>query len=105
MLVIDEGDMSYRDMIADVQDGLIVEQLLGAGQSNILGGEFKANVLLGYRVKGGEIVGRVKNTLISGNVYSTFNKIRSMEKKAHWIGGALKVPAICCDGINVATSE
>ena len=105
LIVVKEGNTSFQEMLSDIKDGLIVERLLGAGQSNILGGEFKANVLLGYRVQNGEVVGRVKNTLISGNVYSTLQDIQGLEKDAHWVGGALKTPAMYCGNVAVATKD
>jgi PmbA protein len=105
VLVIDEGDMSYRDMIADVKDGIIVEQLLGAGQSNILSGDFNANVLLGYRIECGRIVGRAKNVMVSGNVYSVLNDLVALGSEARWVGGGLKSPALYCRGVSVASKS
>ncbi len=105
LIVVGEGDATFDEMVSEMGDGLIVERLLGAGQSNIMGGEFKANVLLGYRVQSGEVVGRVKNTLISGNVYSALKEVRGLERESHWVGGALKVPAISCGGVAVTTKD
>ena len=34
-----------------------------------MNGDLSANVLLGYCIKNGEIAGRVKNTMIAGNLY------------------------------------
>ena len=76
-----------------------------AGQSNILGGDFNANVLLGYRIDGGKVTGRVKNTVISGNVYTALKDIEAVERESHWVGGSLKTPAISVGGISVATKE
>jgi PmbA protein len=92
-------------MIGGVKDGLIVESLLGAGQSNILGGDFNANVLLGYRVEGGSVTGRVKNTVISGNVYTALKDIQATEREGHWVGGSLRTPAFCLGSVSVATKE
>ena len=103
--VIAPGDTSFADMISDIQDGIVVERLLGAGQSNILGGDFSANVLLGYRVEKGKISGRLKNTVINGNVYTVLKSMRALGSDPQWMGGALKTPSIYCDGISVATRE
>ena len=103
VIIVGEGDASYQDMIKEIKDGLVVERLLGAGQSNILGGDFNANVLLGYRVEEGSVTGRVKNTVISGNVYTALANIRSIEAESHWVGGSLKTPAISLDSVSVAT--
>ncbi len=105
VLVVKEGDASEEDIIADVKEGLLVVGLLGAGQSNILGGDFKANVLLGYKIEKGKILGRVKDTMIAGNAYKALNNLRAVGNKGRWVGGSLKTPMICCDGISVASSK
>ena len=105
VIMVGEGDVAWEDIISDMGDGLVVERLLGAGQSNVLGGDFNANVLLGYRVSEGRVIGRVKDTVISGNVYSALNQVRSIENISYWVGGSLKTPAICVNGVSVATKE
>ena len=89
-------------MIRDIKNGLVVERLLGAGQSNILGGDFNANVLLGYRIEEGNVIGREKNTVISGNVYTALRNIRAIEKDSHWVGGSLRTPALSLHNVSVA---
>ena len=37
VIVVDGGDIGYGEMLQDMGTGLVVERLLGAGQSNILG--------------------------------------------------------------------
>ncbi len=105
VIIVGEGDTLYEDMIRDIKNGLVVERLLGAGQSNVLGGDFNANVLLGYRVEDGRVTGRVKNTVISGNVYTTLKNIQAIEKASHWVGGSLKTPALYLSNISVAAKE
>ncbi len=103
LLLVKAGDTPYRSMIAGIQDGLLVEQLLGVGQGNVLGGEFGGNVLLGYRIQNGKITGRVKDTMLSGNVYEALNKIVSLGSEAEWVGGSLQTPAICCEGVTISS--
>ncbi len=105
VIMVGEGDVSYRDMIRDMKDGLVVERLLGAGQSNILGGDYNANVILGYRVQDGSVTGRVKNTVISGNVYTDLKRVEGIENESHWVGGSLKAPALLLQNVSVATKE
>ncbi len=76
---------------------LIVEDLLGAGQSNVLGGEYRGNVSLGYLAEGGEIIGRVKDTMIAGNVYKTLCNVEAVSAKREWVFGSLLAPYIRCD--------
>ena len=105
VLMVGAGDAPYADMVAGIEDGLLVEQLLGAGQGNVLGGEFGGNVLLGFRIQKGKVVGRVKDTVISGNVYDALNKIVAIGNEPKWIGGGLYAPPICCEGVTVSSKS
>jgi PmbA protein len=58
---------------------------------------------LGYRVQGGRIVGRVKNTLVSGNVYKVLKELRGLGAEARWISGSVVTPAIYCGGVSVSS--
>ena len=104
VIIVGEGKTSYHDMLADIKDGLVVERLLGAGQSNVLGGEFNANVLLGYRVENGNVTGRVKNTVISGNVYTVLKNVEAIEQDSHWVGGSLRTPALYLKNVSVSAT-
>ena len=105
VIILGTGTAAYQDMVGDMKDGLVVERLLGAGQSNILGGDFNANVLLGYRVSDGNVIGRVKNTVISGNVYTVLKDIQAMEQDSHWVGGSLRTPAIYLHNVAVSAKH
>ncbi len=63
------GDRPHEELLAGVDDGLLLKGLIGFGQGNLVNGDFSCNVGLGFRVRHGEIVGRVKNTMVAGNVY------------------------------------
>ena len=99
-LVIAPGEVSFEDMIRDMKEGLVVEYLMGADQGNVLGGEFSGNVLLGYKVEKGEIVGRVKDTMLSGNIYHILKNINAIGNKQEW-AGSLRTPALLCADLAV----
>ncbi len=101
-LVIKEGDIPFRSMVEDMKEGLIVEQLIGADQGNVLGGNFGGNVLLGYKVENGEIVGRVKDTMISGNIYQVFKQHIGIGCEARWVNGVLWTPYLYCPRLSVS---
>jgi PmbA protein len=67
-----------------------------------LNGDFSGNVLLGYKVEDGEITGRVKNTMVSGNVYQILNRLEAIGDDAKWIGGLLQTPYLYCPSLSVA---
>ena len=103
-LVISEGEADFEEMLQDIKRGLVVENLIGAEQGNVLGGEFSGNVLLGYRVENGEIIGRVKDTMISGNVYQALKEV-VLGRKSRWVGGGLLTPPIYVPAIAVASKD
>ena len=100
--VIAQGDATFDEMVSDIKEGLVIEQLMGAEQGNILGGDFSGNVLLGYKVENGKIVGRVKDTMVSGNIYQVLKDIAAIGSEAKWVGGFLQTPHIYCPGLSVA---
>jgi len=102
-LIIDTGETTFGDMVKDVKEGLIVDTLIGAEQGNILNGDFSGNVLLGYKIENGEIAGRVKDTIVSGNVYQLLKQIEAIGKDARWVEGFLLTPFIYCSGLSVAS--
>jgi len=102
-LIIAPGKTSMDDMVKDIKEGLVIEQLMGAEQGNILGGDFSGNVLLGYKVESGKIVGRVKNTMVSGNVYQVLKEITAVGSQAEWVGGFLHTPPLYCPRLSVAS--
>ncbi len=88
--------------MADVKEGLIIEQLMGSDQGNILGGDFSGNVLLGYKIENGKITGRVKNTMIHGNIYQLLKDMAAIGNDGRWVGSSLHAPSIYCREISVA---
>ncbi|MCX7912822.1 MAG: TldD/PmbA family protein [Dehalococcoidales bacterium] len=102
-LVITPGKATFNEMVADIKEGLVVEQLMGADQGNILGGDFSGNVLLGYKIENGRITGRVKDTMVAGNVYEILKDIPAIGSESKWVGGFLYTPPIYCRGLSVSS--
>ncbi|MFB6214946.1 MAG: metallopeptidase TldD-related protein, partial [Candidatus Bipolaricaulia bacterium] len=90
-------------LISSIDQGLLVDQLLGLGQGNTLSGEFSNNVSVAYKIGDGAITGRVKDTMIAGNVYDLLEGKIELGKEAEWVGGGLKAPAVALDNVNVGT--
>ena len=101
--IIAPGNTTFDGMVQDMKEGLVIEYLMGAEQGNILGGDFSGNVLLGYKVKSGKIVGRVKDTMVSGNVYQVLKQITAIGSDAKWVGGFLKTPHLYCPSLSAAS--
>jgi PmbA protein len=96
-LLIQPGKGSLCDLIGQLDDGLVVDQLLGGGAG--INGDFSVNVELGYRVKKGQITGRVKDTMIAGNVYTVLNQLVALGGDADW-NGPCYTPSLIVEGIS-----
>lgn len=97
-LLIQPGDQALSDLIAQIDDGLIVDQMLGGGDS--IAGDFSINVDLGYRVKNGQVVGRVKDTMVAGNVYTALKQLVALGSDAEW-NGSCYTPSLVVEGLSV----
>lgn len=103
-VVIPPGERALDQIIKDLDEALIVEDVMGAGRGNPLAGEFSAPVSVGFLVRKGEIVGRVKNTMIAGNVYDLLkDRLIALSDYPEWVSGILYTPAIAVDGVSVAS--
>jgi PmbA protein len=102
-LVFQAGSVAFEDMLKDIPEGLLVEQLMGAEQGNVLGGDFSGNVLLGYKIEKGRITGRVKDTMVSGNIYRILKDMAVLGNSLKWVNGAVMAPPILCYDIAVAS--
>ena len=102
---VNSGEEDSSNIISRMKNGIIVDSLLGAGQGNALGGEFKANVSLGFRVINGNVVGRIKDTMISGNIYKCLAQIESISSDFERVYGSSKIPFIECKGVKVVSAS
>lgn len=103
-LVMEGGEKSLEEMLKDTEYGIFVCSDIGSGQSNLLAGDFSLNVGLGFLIKNGEIIGRVKDTMISGNVYDVFREIISLSKERHVFWNYL-LPYIKLEGIKITSKS
>lgn len=104
-ICIAAGSTPVDQLIASMDEGLIVDQVLGAGQSNQLAGEFSVNLDLGYKVEKGEIVGRVKNTMVAGSIFEAFQNLVDLADRAEWVGGGANVPSMLFHKLGVVARQ
>lgn len=96
------GDKSFKDMVASMEKGLILEGALGAHSGNIPGGEYSVGVNPALYVENGEIVGQVKNAMVTGNMYKTLSNVAAVGDTLYPAAWG-EMPAVLCDGVSVAT--
>ena len=97
-VIFEPGNGSLKDLITQLDNGIIVDQILGSGAD--ISGDFSINVDLGYRVTNGEVVGRVKDTAIAGNVYNVLKEIVALGNDRSW-NGSCYTPSVIVEGLSV----
>lgn len=104
--VVEKGDISFKNMISKTKEGVLVDQLIGWA-ANPLAGEFSANVELGFSVKDGEICGRVKDVMVSGNIYECLSESRvlGISRERELVFGSTLCPYLWLDGMSFSGTE
>jgi PmbA protein len=101
-LVIQPGQTALKDILAGIDEGILVEDLLSLGQGNILSGAFSNPLALAFKIEKGEIVGRVKDLSIAGNVYDLLKEVAAVSREAQWVYGNFYAPYLLIPEMNVA---
>jgi PmbA protein len=96
--VIQPGVKSLPELIASLDSGIIVDQMLGGGAG--ISGDFSVNVDLGFWVENGEVIGRVKDTMVAGNVYTALKNLIELGGDAEW-NGSCYTPSLIVEGLSV----
>ncbi|NEP61666.1 MAG: TldD/PmbA family protein [Symploca sp. SIO2G7] len=101
-LLIQPGKGSLDELIGQLDKGLVVDQMLGDGAG--ISGDFSVNVELGYRIHKGKIIGRVKDTMVAGNIYTALKQLVALGNDADW-NGPCYTPSLIVEGLSVISSE
>ena len=88
-------------LLGNVKDGLLVDDLIGVGQGNVIGGAFSHPVALAYRIERGEITGRVKDAAVAGNAYELWRRVGGFGNDGRWAGSRW-APSVLLEGVSVA---
>ncbi|ARV63231.1 peptidase C69 [Nostocales cyanobacterium HT-58-2] len=95
--LIQPGGESLQELIQHLDDGLIVDQMLGGNGG--ISGDFSINIDLGYRVQNGQVIGRVKDTMVAGNVYTALKQLVKLGGDADW-NGSCYTPSLLVEGLS-----
>lgn len=103
-LMIRPGSTDFWQLIEKIDRGIVICGALGAHSGNIPNGDFSIGLSPGLYVEKGEIIGRIKDAMIAGNIYSVMKRVVDIENKLHpaYTG---YYPAILFDEMNVATKN
>jgi len=99
------GETPLADMLAGIEEGLWVENVLGLGQGNIISGAFSNPLALGFKIEKGQIVGRVKGVSIAGNVYELLRHVGAVSRETEWVYQNFNQPYVLLEEMNVIARE
>jgi PmbA protein len=88
-------------LLGGITDGLLIDDLIGVGQGNVIGGAFSHPVALAYRIERGAITGRVKDAAVAGNVYDLLGRIGEFGTDGRWLGNRWSA-SLLLEGVSVA---
>lgn len=98
--LVTPGDRCLADLVGDLEDAIVVDQILGDGAG--ISGDFSINVDLGYRIHKGEIQGRIKDTMVAGNVYTALLNLIALGNDGEWNGGCY-TPSVVVASLSVTS--
>jgi PmbA protein len=96
------GNTSFDSMIAGMDKGVILLGVLGAHSGNIINGDFSVGMNPGLYVENGKILGRVRDGMVSGNVWDLLNRVEAIEDRIHNPHGYFRYPCVLLDEVNVS---
>ncbi|MEB3267726.1 MAG: TldD/PmbA family protein [Leptolyngbya sp.] len=96
--LITPGQQSLDTLVQNLDEAIIVDQMLGGGAG--ISGDFSINVDLGYRIHKGQVQGRVKDTMVAGNVYTALLNLLALGSDGDWNGGCY-IPSVVVAGLSV----
>ncbi len=77
------------DVVAETQDGVIVNTVIGAHTANPISGDFSVEARNSFLIKNGESASPVKSMMISGNIFELLKNIDGMGKDVRKVGNVI----------------
>ena len=104
-LIFGAGETPLAEIIAGIDEGLLVENALGLGQGNVISGAFSNSLSLAFKIEKGEIVGRVKDVSIAGNVYDLLQDVAAVSQETQWVYRIFNLPYVLLPDVNVVAKR
>ena len=71
------------------------------GLSTNISGDFSVNVDVGFLIENVELIGRVKDTMVSGNIYNALNNVIELSNNSRWYWSNIYNPDMLLGGFTV----
>lgn len=102
-LIVGQGNETFEKLLKSINEGVLGYYFLGAGQNNPFNGDFQLSIFQGYKIEKGEVVGRLKDTAISGNSYDLLrDSLMWISQERMRLDNTL-TPYVCLDNVVVTS--
>jgi PmbA protein len=99
-LFIEPGEVSAGDLIASIDEGILLTGGMGFHSGNYPQGDFAVQAL-GYHVRNGTIQGRLQGTMVAGNIYRDLLHVRGISREREESSGGV-APYVLVESLQVA---
>jgi PmbA protein len=100
-LFFDKGEKSFDALLKEMGKGIVVFSALGDHTGNIPNGDFSVGLSLGLCVENGRIVGKAKDTMVSGNIYDIMKRAVAVGSESE--PAYSNNPPVLFDGVDVSS--
>jgi len=102
-VVVAGGETPQAELLAGIDYGLLVHSVIGMGQGNTLPGNFSNPVDVAFLIEKGEVVGRVKDVSLAGNVYEVLSPkhLIGLSREVEQVYGSYRLPWVFTKDVNV----
>ncbi|HPZ08380.1 MAG TPA: TldD/PmbA family protein [Candidatus Eremiobacteraeota bacterium] len=73
-ITIEPGNIPKENLLNDMKTGILAKMVPDFSMGNIQNGDFSGTIWSGYKIENGKIKGRLKNTVLTGNLYKLFKE-------------------------------
>ena len=107
--VMDGGERQFDEIIFDLKEAVLIDQMMGLLMSCQVNGDFSGSISLGYKIKEGQIQGRIKDCMIAGHIYDLLSEthLEEISQDQRWIlgahGGTHMLPTLLLKDISISS--
>ncbi|MEM3536190.1 MAG: metallopeptidase TldD-related protein, partial [Candidatus Bathyarchaeia archaeon] len=94
------GNKSPKELLNEVDEGLLVNYLQGAHSSNPASGEFSVVATPAWRIQKGEVTYATRGVMLAGNVFQVLKNISSLADNERKIG-QLVAPWVLVENVKI----
>ncbi|MDX8384151.1 MAG: metallopeptidase TldD-related protein [Ghiorsea sp.] len=98
-LIVQAGQASQAEILADIGDGLLVTELMGFGVNGVTGDYSRGAA--GFLIEGGQLTQAVQEITIAGNLRDMFANISHVGNDVTWLGSTA-MPSIAISNMTIA---